>query len=109
MKAVALATRAFGHSLKGKIVEGGVEAILREGSMKEELQHMGIGVVDFCAGQDIELQVQWIPRTLNEMADCLSREVDWDDWGVSMAFFRYMDGMCGPHTVDRFADQVTNL
>ena len=30
--------------------------------IEEDLQHMSIGVVDYCAGQDIELHVQWIPR-----------------------------------------------
>jgi len=74
LKAVALAIRAFGHDLKGQSVRvltdiTGVEAILRIGSMKEDLQHMSIG-----------------------------------DWGVLMTFFRYMDSMWEPHTVDRFAD-----
>ena len=51
----------------------------------------------------IDLQVDWIPRSLNEHADAISRIVDFDDWGVSCKFFRYVDNIWGPHSVDPFA------
>ena len=46
------------------------------------------------------------PKDQNLEADLLSREVDPDDWGVSQEFFKFMDGLWGPHTVDRFADNL---
>ena len=46
----------------------------------------------------------WVPKEVNAFADALSREVDFDDWGVSQIFFKFMDSLWSPHSVDRFAD-----
>ena len=46
-----------------------------------------------------------MPRECNVEADVLSRQEDFDDWGVAPVFFRFIDSMWGPHTVDRFADE----
>ena len=51
----------------------------------------------------IDLLVDWIPSSLNENDDAISRIVDFDDWGVSFEFFRLVDSIWGPHSVDRFA------
>ena len=51
----------------------------------------------------IDLLVDWIPSSLNENDDAISRIVDFDDWGVSFEFFRHVDSIWGPHSVDRFA------
>ena len=45
-----------------------------------------------------------VPREENVRADLLSRQEDWDDWGIFHQFFSFVDGRWGPHTVDRFAD-----
>ena len=42
---------------------------------------------------------------MNVQADMISREIDFDDWGVSPEFFKFIDNIWGPHTVDRFADE----
>ena len=48
------------------------------------------------------MEAQWIPRSLNERADLLSRFVDKDDWCVNPSVFRLVDARWGPHTIDRF-------
>ena len=40
------------------------------------------------------------------LADELSREIDFDDWGISELFFHFIDGLWGPHSVDMFADEL---
>ena len=50
------------------------------------------------------MQVDWVPRSLNVHADSISRFIYCDDWGVSIYFFNHVDGIWGPHSVDRFAN-----
>ena len=49
------------------------------------------------------MEAQWIPRSLNERADLLSRFVDKDDWRLNPSVFRLVDAKWGPHAIDRFA------
>lgn len=105
LKAVALAIGAFAPKLEGQTVKvftdnTGVEIILRKGSMKHDLQCLSLDDAKSCFYLNAQLLVQWIPRS----ADYLSKEIDFDDWGVSQLFFSFMDSIWGPHTVDRFAD-----
>ena len=109
LKAVALAIQSFGSTLFGKCVKlftdnQGVPSVIQKGSMKADLQQLSIEIFDMCGRHNIDLHVQWIPRDLNQVADNLSREVDCDDWGISVDYFQYLDNLWGPHTVDRFAD-----
>ena len=50
----------------------------------------------------MSIEFEWVPRSLNEYADSLSRVIDFDDWGVSTDFFAYISSLFGPFTVDRF-------
>ena len=52
---------------------------------------------------DIQIDVQWIPRDANARADLLSRFVDKDDWSLNGEIFAQLDSRWGPHSVDRFA------
>ena len=51
----------------------------------------------------MSIEIEWVPRSLNEHADSLSRVIDFDDWSVSSDFFAYISSLFGPFTVDRFA------
>ena len=109
LKGVALALQAFAPKIENKCVKvytdnKGVEAILQKGSMKLELQNLSVQIAAFCRAFRIKLQVQWVPRDENSEADALSREIDFDDWGVSHEFFSFMNQLWGPYSVDRFAD-----
>jgi hypothetical protein len=111
MKGVALAIHAFLPRVAKKKIKiftdnKGVVSIINKGSMNQELQEISIDVFNVCRRRNIEIDVQWVPRELNTKADIyqLSREIDFDDWGISTSFFRFMDNLWGPHTTDRFAD-----
>ena len=60
-------------------------------------------IFNLCLVDSIILEAQWIPRSLTERADLLSRFVDKDDWSVNPSVFRVIDAKWGPHTIDRFA------
>ena len=37
----------------------------------------------------MSIEIEWVPRSLNEYADSLSRVIDFDDWSVSTDFFSH--------------------
>ena len=54
--------------------------------------------------RDVELSIDWIPRTQNSQApDFISKIKDCDDWWITSEFFQVLDGLWGPHTLDCFA------
>ena len=81
--------------------------ILDVGSMKAELHKIAMDVFFLCIKNGISLEVEWIPRNLNEAADAVSREaivVDTDDWGITPKFFHILNTRWGPLSIDCFAN-----
>ena len=58
----------------------GAARIVQVGSMHFNL-HTCI-LASFCSYQGINLEVDWIPGSLTEKADYLSKIVDFDDWEI---------------------------
>lgn len=111
LKGVTLAVQAFLKQLQRKRIQvltdnKGVVAIIAKGSRVPELHDLSVELFQLCKEHNISLEVKWISRDDNHIADELSREIDVDDWGVSSCFFQFMNNLWGPHTVDRFADNV---
>ena len=71
--------------------------------MKLDLHRLVVKIFQFCAEDNIRLEVQWIQRTENEKADYISRLIDFDDWQIASEFFLRLEELWGPHTVDCFA------
>ena len=69
----------------------------------EQLQSLALEIFASCATNSISLEMKWIPRDLNTVADCLSRIIDFDDYALNDDIFRMLDVRWGPHSVDRFA------
>ena len=100
------------EKLRGKRVKvfsdnKNVQLVLEVGSTKEELQSIASEVNHFCDHNCISLSVGWIPRSLNERADHLSRCKDCGDWEVSKWVFDFLEQKWGTFTVDRFASTIT--
>ncbi len=81
---------------------GGV-SVIRKGSMKEDLNPIAASIVDMCQKRDMKLQVKWIRRDENKMADKLSRFIDLDEWGITDQFFQEIQQDWGYCSCDRFA------
>lgn len=64
--------------------------------MKRGLHELSVSIFQLVLRNGNDLQVDWIPRSLNGHADAISRIVDFDDWGVSFEFFRLVDNIWGP-------------
>eukprot|EP00873_Tetraselmis_striata_P035703 jgi/Tetstr1/455967/TSEL_042748.t1 len=52
---------------------------------------------------DISIRPRYIKTAANVTADCLSREIDYDDWAFSRRHLNHLDNIWGRHTIDRFA------
>ena len=78
--------------------------IIQVGSIKFNLHQLAFAVFSACLKARIELDIQWIPRSLNEKADYLSKIVDYDDWVITSKVFQLLEAKFGPHMVDCFAD-----
>ncbi|XP_076079152.1 uncharacterized protein LOC143049377 [Mytilus galloprovincialis] len=80
-----------------------VVSIVHKGSMKPYLQDIAYDIFVTCLKFNVSLEVEWIPRAENEIADYISRIIDTDDWGVAVHVFEYLDSLWGPHEIDWFA------
>ena len=57
------------------------------GSMKPHLQELAIEIFNLCLHYSIKLDINWIPRSINDQADFVSRIIDADDWSLTNVFF----------------------
>ena len=105
LKAVSLvldwfATKLAGHRVKWFIDNQNVVRIVEAGSKKQHLQSIALSIFVTCFRQGIRLDMEWIPRSLN---DYISRIRDYDDWKINHGIFSWIDAMWGPHSVYCFA------
>jgi hypothetical protein len=75
--------------------------------MVDNLQHSALEIFQMCLTHNINLSIDWIPRSQNEMADELSKYKDIDDWGVQKHIFNFLNAAMGPFTLDCFASNLT--
>ena len=112
LTAVAHALESFlpsiSHSkVKVKVDNQSAARIIDVGSMKSDLHLIAMNIFFLCLKNGISLEIEWIPRELNEAADAASREaimVDTDDWQITDSFFKLLNGRWGPLTIDCFAN-----
>ncbi|VDI63167.1 Hypothetical predicted protein [Mytilus galloprovincialis] len=85
-----------------------VRIIITAGSMNSELQVLAIEIFNLCVQNNISIEVEWVPREENKLADFYSKIFDFDDWQISDIHFKYFNNLWGPFTCDVFADFNNN-
>ena len=110
LKAVHNVLQSFASKLKGHAVKWfsdnqAVVRIVQVGSGRPHLQEGALSIFELCFQHNIKLEMEWVPRSANELADYMSRVRDFDDWMVNPSMFQYLDQLWGPHTVDCFANE----
>jgi hypothetical protein len=72
------------------------------------LQLLTLGAAEICLCSRISFFPISISRGESNFADDLSHRFQdgCDDWQLHPDWFRYLDAVCGPHTVDRFANDL---
>ena len=63
------------------------------------------GSFEVCFENEIKLEMEWVPRRGNELADYISCIRDFDDWMINPYLFRFLEQKWDPHTVDSFAGE----
>ena len=84
----------------------GVATIVKSESNKVHLHKLAMEIFSLSKEHDIAIDMEWISRSDNEVADYLSKFVDFDDWGVKDSYFQTVNSIWGPFTVDCFANSV---
>ena len=82
------------------------------GSKKEDLQELVIRIFNLVEQHNFGIHPIWIPREQNERADFNSHlnEYNHYDFSLKTEIFHWLDGLYGPHTIDRFtSDNSTQL
>ena len=108
LEAVFFGIQSFAPRLKGRSINWemdnqAVPSITSKGSRKPHLQQLAVNIFNLCKAHDIKLNIYWVPREQNTVADELSKFVDYDDWKTTRHLFNYLNQKWGPFTVDRFA------
>ena len=78
--------------------------IVSSDSNKQHLQKLVESIYDLTVSGCAKLDVQWVPRKQNTIADTLSKMYDFEDWETTNALFKYLNRVWGSFTMDRFAD-----
>ena len=109
LSVIEFASQFFASVLEGSHVKWFIDSqaaakIIEVGSMKLGLHKMACRIFDICIRSGIHLEVQWIPRTMNQQADYIIRFIDTDDWQLTDEFFLFLDGCWEAHSVDCFAN-----
>ena len=78
--------------------------IVLNGSKTPKLQKLALEIFQMCVACHITIEPEWIPRECNEVADYISKSVDYDDWMLHPSIFTQLDYLWGPHSIDRFAN-----
>ena len=103
---ISLITKLVGLTLKWYTDNQNVARIVHIGSRKEHLQKQALQIYHLCATQGVKMEMEWIPRSLNEKSDLLSHVIDHDDWAITDHIFYRLEHLWGPHSINRFADHL---
>ena len=68
------------------------------GSKVPALQRMALDIHRLCLLASVSIDMQWIPRDLNIIADDISKFVDLDDYSINDGVFYSLDELWGPVT-----------
>ena len=109
LKTVLLIVQSLQSLLSGKLVKiytdnQNTVRIATKGSMSEKLHQLAMEMFKICIRYSIRVELEWIPRDLNVLADECSKIFDWDDWGVADRIFNLFDRKWGIFTCDVFAN-----
>jgi hypothetical protein len=72
--------------------------------MKKDLHDIACKIFFFCTENHVSLEVEWISRDQNFVADFYSKLFDFDDWSISDVIFQFFSQKWGPYDIDLFAD-----
>lgn len=100
----SLAPSLQNNNVKWYTDNQGVVSIVDSGSMKLHLHQLALDIFYSAKDNNIEINIEWIPRALNDIADYLSKIIDPDDWHVKDSYFKLAQSQWGTCSIDCFAN-----
>ena len=96
LQAVRKVLEAFAAKLRNERVRWytdnqNVARIIVTGSKNPSLQQEAPAIFSTSVANSIRIEPEWIPREENELADYVSRIVDYDDWSLDYTIFKQSD------------------
>ena len=88
----SFATLVEGSHFKWFTDSQAASKVVEVGSLKFDLHRVARSIFCICIQSGIHLEVQWIPRSLNQQGDCISRLIDIDDWQLANKFLHFLTG-----------------
>ena len=82
-------------------------SIVNRGSRSEPINLVARDLYWYCLSNGITLQLEWVPRDQNQIADAISKMYVLDDYQLHPRYFHLLDQRWGPHSVDLFASSRT--
>ena len=73
-------------------------------SNKQHLQKLVESIYDLTVSGCTKLDVQWVPRKQNTIADTPNKMYHFEGWETTNTLFKYLNRVWGSFTMDRFAD-----
>ena len=73
--------------------------IVQHGSCKPILQAEALATFLICISSHIHIELEWVPKEQNQIADYYSRLIDYDDYRLNSVIFEWLSSL---YTVDRF-------
>ena len=109
LKAVAMVLDSFAPKLamQSKMDNQNVVRVVEAGSKKQHLQVIALSIFETCLRQSIRLDMEWIPHSVDDKVDYISRILGLDNWSINPQFFSWIDSMWDPHSVDCFRMLIT--
>jgi hypothetical protein len=81
--------------------------IMGKGSKQPHLHLLASACRSLASSLQISLHTAWVPRSLNQRADDISKQHDFDDWFLTNNFFQKVQTLFGKSfTLDAFADNL---
>ena len=96
-----------GNTFKHRIEDQDVVRALSTGSKTDNLQAIVMNIFKLCTKNNIQLFPEWIPRSLSQLADWISKDIDQDNYVLHPGLFATLDILWGLHTIDRFSSYRT--
>ena len=77
--------------------------------MHFEMHLLASDIFSFCYNHGINLEIDWVPRSLNDKADYLSKTVEYDDWEIVPEIFQLLDSRLDPHILSTVSPLFTTF
>ena len=91
----SFATLIAGEKVQIQTDNQAAQSIFYKGSTKPDLQQMAHKIWDTIEKLRSDVEVYWIPRELNGIADFVSRIVDVDNWSILDSILQYLNRSWG--------------